>query len=134
MGEVCRARDTRLDRTVDVKLLSSDLLETPGRRVERFRREARAIARITHPHICTLYDVGEDSPTTFLVMEYVDGVTLATRLEDGPLPMSLDAPSDSRRTRSAGWARPWRYAHSVEPWRPILVYGRQCHWTEGDGR
>ena len=89
MGEVYRARDTRLDRTVAIKLLSSELLNPPGRRVERFRREARAIARITHQHICTLYDVGDDGPAIFLVMEYVDGVTLATRLEDGPLPLAL---------------------------------------------
>jgi serine/threonine protein kinase len=89
MGEVYRARDTRLDRPVAIKLLPSDLLNAPGRRVERFRREARAIARITHQHICTLYDVGEDGPAIFLVMELVDGVTLATRLADGPLPLAL---------------------------------------------
>ena len=75
MGEVYRARDTRLDRTVAIKLLPSEFLNAPGRRVERFRREARAIARITHQHICTLHDVGEDGPAIFLVMEYVDGVT-----------------------------------------------------------
>ena len=89
MGEVYRARDTRLDRTVAIKLLPSELLNAPGRRIERFRREARAIARITHPHICTLHDVGEDGPAIFLVMEYVEGVTLAARLEDGPLPLAL---------------------------------------------
>jgi serine/threonine protein kinase len=89
MGEVYRARDTRLDRTVAIKLLPSERLETPRRRIERFRREARAIARITHPHICTLFDVGEDGPAIFLVMEYVDGGTLARRLEDGPLPLAV---------------------------------------------
>ena len=89
MGEVYRARDTRLERTVAIKLLPSELLNAPGRRIERFRREARAIARITHQHICTLYDVGEDGPAIFLVMEYVDGVSLATRLEDGPLPLAV---------------------------------------------
>ena len=88
MGEVYRARDTRLDRTVAIKLLPSEFVNAPGRRIERFRREARAIARITHPHICTLHDVGEDGPAIFLVMEYVDGVTLAARLEDGPLPLA----------------------------------------------
>jgi eukaryotic-like serine/threonine-protein kinase len=62
---------------------------TPGRRIERFRHEARAIARITHPNICTLHDVGEDGSAIFLVMEYVDGTTLARRLEDGPLPLTL---------------------------------------------
>ena len=87
MGEVYRARDTRLDRTVAIKLLPSEIVNAPGRRVERFRHEARAIARITHPNICTLHDVGEDGPAIFLVMEYIDGVTLARRLEDGPLPV-----------------------------------------------
>jgi len=60
-----------------------------GRRVERFRHEARAIGRITHPNICTLHDVGEDGSSIFLVMEYVDGATLASRLWDGPLPLAL---------------------------------------------
>ena len=102
MGEVYRARDTRLDRTVAIKLLPSELVNAPDRRVERFRHEARAIARITHPNICTLHDVGEDGPAIFLVMEYVDGVTLARRLEDGPLPLPLalrTAIGDRRRPR-----------------------------------
>ena len=89
MGEVYRARDTRLDRTVAIKLLPSEFLNAHGRRIERFRREARAIARITHQHICTLHDVGEDGPAIFLVMEYVDGDTLVARLQDGPLPLAL---------------------------------------------
>ncbi len=83
MGEVFRARDTRLDRTVAIRVLPSELVNAPGRRVERFRHEARAIARITHPNICTLHDVGEDGAAIFLVMEYVEGATLARRLEDG---------------------------------------------------
>ena len=93
MGEVYRARDTRLDRAVAIKLLPGELVNAPGRRVERFRQEARAIARITHPNICTLHDVGDDGSAIFLVMEYVDGATLATRLEDGalPLPVALRA-------------------------------------------
>ena len=89
MGEVYRARDTRLDRTVAIKLLPSEVVDAPGRRVERFRVEARAIARISHPNICTLHDVGEDGSAIFLVMEYVEGATLARRLEDGPLPLPL---------------------------------------------
>ena len=89
MGEVYRARDTRLDRTVAIKLLPSELVNAPGRSVERFRHEARAIARITHPNICTLHDIGEDGPAIFLVMEYVEGASLAGRLEDGPLPLPL---------------------------------------------
>lgn len=89
MGEVYRARDTRLDRTVAIKLLPSEIVNATGRSVERFRQEARAIARISHPNICTLHDLGEDHSSIFLVMEYVDGVTLAQRLEDGPLPLTL---------------------------------------------
>jgi hypothetical protein len=89
MGEVYRARDTRLDRTVAIKLLPGEVVNAPGRRVERFRHEARAIARITHPNICTLHDVGDDGSAIFLVMEYVDGATLAARLEDGALPLPL---------------------------------------------
>src|SRR5688500_9181439 len=89
MGEVYRARDTRLDRTVAIKLLPGELLNAADRRVERFRHEARVIARITHPNICTLHDIGEDGSSIFLVMEYVDGATLARRLEDGALPLPL---------------------------------------------
>ena len=71
------------------KAAAERALEAQGRRIERFRREARAIARITHPHICTLHDVGEDGPAIFLVMEYMEGDTLAARLEDGALPLAL---------------------------------------------
>ena len=84
MGEVYRARDTRLDRTVALKIIRAS--ELPGRdRVERFKCEARAISRLNHPHICALYDIGEEEGQTFLVMEYVAGETLAARLERGPL-------------------------------------------------
>ena len=84
MGEVYRARDTRLDRTVALKVIRASQL--PGRdRVERFKREARAISRLNHAHICALHDIGEHEGEAFLVMEYVSGETLATRLERGPL-------------------------------------------------
>ena len=89
MGEVYRAHDTRLDRIVAIKLLPSELVNAPGRGVDRLRQEARAIARITHPNICALHDIGEDGPAIFLVMEYVEGATLARRLEDGSLPLPL---------------------------------------------
>src|SRR5262245_32654837 len=85
MGEVYKARDTRLDRTVAVKILPSADLELKA----RFDREAKAIAALTHPHICTLYDVGHQDGTDYLVMEYLEGQTLADRLERGPL--NLDA-------------------------------------------
>jgi len=89
MGELYRARDTRLDRNVAIKLLPTDVVSARGRSVERFRLEARAIARITHPNICTLHDVGEDDSLMYLVMEYVPGDTFARRLEDGPIPLRL---------------------------------------------
>src|SRR6476646_62354 len=79
MGEVYLARDTRLDRTVALKVLPSQLAGDPQLR-ERFDREARAISSLSHPNICTLYDVGHDAGTDFLVLEYLEGQTLAERL------------------------------------------------------
>jgi Tol biopolymer transport system component len=84
MGEVYRARDTRLDRTVALKIIRASELPT-RHRLERFRREARAVSRLNHPNICALYDIGESGNEAFLVMEYVAGETLARRLEGGPL-------------------------------------------------
>jgi eukaryotic-like serine/threonine-protein kinase len=86
MGEVYRARDTRLDRSVAVKVLASHLtLSTEVR--QRFEREARTISSLSHPNICTLYDVGREGETDYLVMELLEGQSLAQRLENGPLPM-----------------------------------------------
>jgi len=87
MGEVYRARDVRLDRTVAIKILSDILAADPPFR-ERFDREARAISQLTHPHICTLYDVGEQRGTAFLVMEYLAGETLERRLQKSALPLN----------------------------------------------
>ncbi len=86
MGEVYRARDTRLDRTVAVKVLPSHLSSDPARR-QRFEREAKTISSLNHPHICTLHDVGQQDGTDYLVMEYLEGETLAQRLQKGPLPL-----------------------------------------------
>jgi eukaryotic-like serine/threonine-protein kinase len=85
MGEVYRARDTRLDRTVAVKVLPAALAADPQFR-ERFEREARAISALSHPHVCTLHDVGEHDGKPFLVMEHLDGETLAARLARGAMP------------------------------------------------
>src|SRR5437762_2311864 len=85
MGEVYRAKDTRLDRTVAIKILPEHLSSNPHRR-ERFEREARAISALNHPHICTLHDIGHQDGIDYLVMEYVEGQTLADRLKKGPLP------------------------------------------------
>ena len=86
MGEVYRARDSRLDRTVAIKILPQRLSADPRLR-ERFEREAKAISALAHPHICTLYDVGSHDGVDFLVMEYLDGESLADRLSKGPLPV-----------------------------------------------
>jgi serine/threonine protein kinase len=85
MGEVYKARDTRLNRIVAIKLLSAHLASDPMSR-ERFDREARSIASLNHAHICILFDVGHDAGIDFLVMEYLEGTTLAERLSRGPLP------------------------------------------------
>jgi Tol biopolymer transport system component/predicted Ser/Thr protein kinase len=86
MGEVYKARDTRLARTVAIKILPDALAADPQFR-ERFDREARAISQLDHPHICPLYDVGEQNGTAFLVMQYLEGETLADRLPKGALPI-----------------------------------------------
>jgi Tol biopolymer transport system component/predicted Ser/Thr protein kinase len=86
MGEVYRARDTRLDRTVAIKVLPAHLADTPDAK-QRFEREARAVSALNHPNICTLFDVGSQDSTEYLVMEYIEGETLATRLEKGALPL-----------------------------------------------
>src|SRR5712692_660360 len=86
MGEVYRARDTRLNRIVAIKVLPMHLADRPELR-ERFDREARTIAGLNHPHICTLYDVGHQDGTDFLVMEHLEGETLADRLTKGALPL-----------------------------------------------
>jgi serine/threonine protein kinase len=86
MGEVYRARDTRLDRTVAVKILPSHLSSDPDAK-QRFEREAKIISSLNHPHICVLHDVGHQDGINYLVMECVEGETLAKRLEKGPLPL-----------------------------------------------
>jgi Tol biopolymer transport system component len=86
MGEVYKARDTRLDRVVALKILPDVLVANPQFR-DRFDREARSISQLDHPHICALYDVGDQGGTAYLVMQYLDGETLADRLAKGALPI-----------------------------------------------
>ncbi|HEV2063790.1 MAG TPA: serine/threonine-protein kinase, partial [Thermoanaerobaculia bacterium] len=86
MGEVYRARDTRLEREVAVKVLPKHLSSSEEMR-QRFEREAKAISQLSHPHICALYDVGSHEGTEYLVMELLEGETLAARLTKGALPV-----------------------------------------------
>src|SRR5450432_947758 len=86
MGEVYRARDTRLDRTVAIKILPSHLADDPQAK-QRFEREAKTISSLNHPHICTLHDVGSQEGIAYLVMEHVQGESLDARLQKGPLPL-----------------------------------------------
>jgi serine/threonine protein kinase len=104
MGDVYRARDTRLDRTVAVKVLPSTLSVNPESKA-RFEREARAISQLNHPHICTLHDVGSHGGVEFLVMEYLEGETLAERLRKGPLPF------DQALKTAIQVAEAWEKAH-----------------------
>ena len=87
MGEVYQARDTRLDRKVAVKVLAPELATDAEFRA-RFAREAKAISALNHPHICGLYDIGREHDTEYLVLELLEGETLAARLERGPLPLA----------------------------------------------
>src|SRR5713101_3042665 len=86
MGEVYRARDIRLEREVAIKILATHLSANPDLK-SRFEREARAISSLNHQHICHLYDVGSHDGTDYLVMEFLQGETLAEHLRRGPLPL-----------------------------------------------
>src|SRR5213594_1208848 len=89
MGEVWRARDTRLDREVAIKVLP-EIFTNDERLRARFEREAKTISSLNHPHICTLHDIGHQDGMDYLVMECAEGETLAKRLEKGPLPLDHD--------------------------------------------
>ena len=86
MGEVYSARDTRLDRQVAIKVLPTDFAGD-AELLARFQREAQAISSLNHPHICTLFDIGEEDGSYFLVMELIEGESLADVLTRGPLPL-----------------------------------------------
>src|SRR6201984_3185190 len=91
MGEVYRARDTRLDRIVAIKVLPAHLADRAELR-ERFEREAKTIASLNHPHICVLHDIGQQDGIDYLVMEYLEGETLAQSLQKGALPLEQVLP------------------------------------------
>src|SRR4029453_6586496 len=86
MGEVYRAKDTRLNRTVAIKVLPAQVTDRSDLR-QRLEREARAVSSLNHPHICTLHDIGHQDGIDYLVMEYLEGGTLAHRLNKGALPL-----------------------------------------------
>src|SRR5215467_4424471 len=86
MGEVYRARDMRLDREVALKVLPAHLASDASLK-QRLEREAKAVSKLSHPHICTLHDIGSQDSVDFLVMEYLEGETLERRLLKGPLPL-----------------------------------------------
>src|SRR5271167_4875669 len=85
MGEVYRARDTRLDREVAIKVLPAHLSSDTALK-QRLEREAKAVSKLSHPHICTLHDIGHQDGVDFVVMEYLEGETLESRLMKGPVP------------------------------------------------
>ena len=91
MGEVYRAKDTRLDRTVAIKVLPAHLAGNPELR-QRLEREAKTVSSLNHPHICALHDIGHQDGMDYLVMEYLEGDTLAARLAKGPLPVQQALP------------------------------------------
>jgi hypothetical protein len=90
MGEVYRARDSRLERSVAIKVLPGHAIASEEAR-QRFQREARAISQLSHPHVCTLFDVGREGDTDFLVMELVEGESLQARLARAALPVHASA-------------------------------------------
>ena len=86
MGEIFKARDTRLGRSVAIKVLPEAMAQDE-RFLTRFEREAKAISQLSHPNICTLHDIGRENGTSYLVMEFLEGETLADRLSRGPMPV-----------------------------------------------
>jgi len=91
MGEVYEARDVRLDRSVAIKVLPRDVAADSQRRM-RFEREARVISQLNHPHICAIYDVGDENGIPYIVMELVNGETLAQQIDRQPIPLQQALP------------------------------------------
>jgi len=121
MGEVYQARDTRLGRTVAIKVLPSAFSNDPERQ-ERFRREARAISQLAHPHVCALYDIGQHDGLDYLVMEYLEGDTLQHRLRRGPLPLGLLLQVATEIAEALAWSHRQGIAHrDLKPSNIVLT-------------
>src|SRR5262249_30594128 len=110
MGEVYRARDTRLERDVAVKVLPAEIAGRADLR-ERFEREARAISSLNHPHICVLYDIGTEERAAYLVMELLEGETLAARRTRGALPLEETLPCEIQIADAPAIAHRKGFAH-----------------------
>jgi serine/threonine protein kinase len=104
MGEVYLAEDRRLRRCVALKVLPPTLVSSPERRA-RFEREAQAAAAISHPNICTVFDVGEENGQPFIAMEYCEGLTLAARLRERPLTIPERCSTSGCRSRTGSTRR-----------------------------
>ena len=123
MGEVYRATDTRLGRTVALKVLGAETVRDPAAR-ERFEREARLIARLQHPHICVLHDVGVEGDTPYLVMELLAGETLDARLTRGRLPLDDALAIGAQVAQALDAAHRQGIAHrDLKPANVMLVKG-----------
>lgn len=128
MGVVYKARDTRLGRIVALKMLALDLTHDRSAR-QRFERDARAVAALSHPHICPLFDVGRQDQIDYLVMEYVDGETLAARLRRGKLPID-EALTDALEISDALLAahRAGTIHRDLKPSNIMLTAAGRSYW------
>src|SRR5436305_1221861 len=123
MGEVYRARDTRLERDVAVKVLPADLSSDPNLR-QRLEREAKAVSKLSHPHICTLHDIGHQDGVDFLVMELVEGETLEQRLLKGALPPAQTIRIAAQVADALGKAHKLGFVHrDLKPANVMLTKG-----------
>jgi serine/threonine protein kinase len=131
MGEVYRARDTRLNRTVAIKVVSDHYSRSSQLR-DRFEREARAIASLSHPHICPVYDVGTHNGADYLVMEFLQGETLGQRLQKGALPVGEALRYGSQIASALDEAHRRGIVHrDLKPGNIMLTSAGECFWISG---
>ena len=129
MGEVYRAKDTRLGRDVAIKLIPTHLSQNPEVR-ERFEREARAISSMNHPHICTLYDIGREGDADYFVMELLDGESLAARLTRGPLKLDDALRLGAQIADGLSAAHKQGIVHrDLKPGNVMLTKSGDMYWT-----